>query len=220
MRIGDQLGKAAPGEYGPRALLRTPGQFVGTRDGLTPSGLYAPGHLLATPDFGGAGISNVTTETSLLSGVQTNLFPAGVAVGDAVQIKAAGTLKSTSVAQTAVLNLYMGSTIIASATSASIAATANPRSWYLDVEVIYKVIGGGGVGSIIVLGEILIGTGTGGAWQSQLAVGDNLFNDAVAQVIATNAAANCDLKGTMGASGGTVTMVCNVFRARYLPKNY
>lgn len=180
---------------------------------------YPPGFALAT-DLGGAGITNSASETSLLSAALTNMFPAGVAIGDAVHIRAAGTYKSTTSAQTPTLNLYMGSTVIATATAASTTANANFRNWMLDLEVIYTVIAGAGSGAVRVLGSIWIGTSSGTGFQSQQALGDEFFGDAAAQTIATNATATCDLKGQLSSGTATATMALNIFRARYYPKNW
>lgn len=182
---------------------------------------YPPGYLLAAPDLGTA-YSNSAAETSILSaGAITNLFPAGVAVGDTVDIRAGGTYLNNSAAnQTLTLNLYMGSTVIATATSPNVATSGTARNWQLEVEVIFTIIGGAGAGAIRPVGRIAIGTGVGTGYQGLTAAGNFFVNNGASATIATNATANVDLKAQLSAATATQTVTCNIFRARYFPRNW
>lgn len=238
--LGDQAGKAAPGEYGPRALLNARGStivrdstgkpvelvlpaaglFLGS-DGTDLKGRYPPGYLTAN-DLGAA-YSNSAAETTVLAGGDiANVFPAGVAVGDAVHIRAAGTwLNNSGGTQTLLLNVYMGSTIIAAFTSAAVSASATTRNWQLDVEVIYSIIGGAGAGAIRPIVGFMVPTALGTGVQNVNSGTTTLgFNGAASQTIATNAAATGNLKATTSNGTATTTVTCNIFRARYFPKNY
>lgn len=217
VEIGTKPGQAAPGESSPLALLGPAGQFLGS-DGANPKYEYPPGHLLAV-DFG-ATVATALETTILSAGPIAGVFPAGVAIGDTVHIRAAGSWVNTSGGnETLTLNLYMGSTIIATATSPNEGSSATLRSWQLDAEVIYSIIGGAGVGAVRPLGSMLIATGNGTGLQNPSGNTALFYNGAVAATIATNAAAACDLRAQMS-SATSSSVTCNVFRARYFPKNY
>lgn len=210
--LGLQPGKALPAP----AVAAAAGGMVMNAAGLW---VYPPGHLLAV-DLGAA-YSNSAAETTILAGGATaGIFPAGVAGGDAVQIRAAGKwLNNSGGTQTLTLNIYMGGTLIATVVTGALAASANPRDWQVELEVIYSIIGGAGAGAIRPMGQIVVaGTGTG--FQSLAATSAYFFNEGASQTIATNAAATGDLKAQTSNGTATTTVTCNIFRARYFPKNY
>lgn len=219
--LGVTAGKAAPGDRSPDALLATSGQVLMRDPTSTVVGLkYPPGYTLAT-DLGAA-FSNSSTETTVLSaGAISGVFPAGVAIGDAVHIRAAGKyLNNTGSNQTITINLYMGATNIATAVSANAATSATIRPWQLDVEVVYTILGGVGAGAIRPMGSILTAGAIGTGYQPPSALTFIQYNEAASITLATNVASACDLKAQLSTatSGGTVT--CNIFRARFFPKNY
>jgi len=241
VELGDNPGEAAPGEYGPHALfsvrgdiliagvggipqrlaLPAAGKFYGS-DGTDTLGRFPPGYTLAT-DLGATLTNNAAETTVLSAGAITGLFPAGVAVGDAVHIRAAGRwLNNSGGNQTLTLNVYDGATIVATAVSTSLGASGTARNWQLDVEVIYSIIGGAGAGAIRPIGSMLIGTGVGaaGSYQAPAAVSAFQINDGASATIATNAAATGDLKAQTSNGTATTTVTCNIFRARHFPKNY
>jgi hypothetical protein len=209
--------------------IPAPAGKVLVSDGTQYIDQYPPGHLLADQDPGGTSTNQGTVEQSVLASnaAISNMFPAMIAVGDAVHIRAAGTWLNNSATQTLTLNLYMGTVVIAAATvNPAVAVSANTRAWLMDILVKYSVSGDGTGGRVRPCGTIynvsLAGSPSTGGFLTAAALTDVFFNDGSQVTVLTNAAQNCDLKAkgsAANASSGTV-VTCNLFRATYQPKNY
>ena len=228
LELGDQAGKAAPGEFGPRALLTTAGMVM-MKDPTT--GLvvakYPPGFLIAD-DAGGAGTPlNVTAETSVLNAVLTNALlggalPAVVSARDMVHLRAWGHAIFGATG-TLLLNVYAGGTLgtggtkIAAGSASGNYSAGVARGWELDLKIRLLTST-----TVSVSGFIMPRSINGAGFTGIGAAGDLQFggNDLGDAITVSALPLVLDIRATCSTNTATTQVSCKGAEVRYYPKNY
>lgn len=245
--IGDNEYEAAPGNYGPRALLTArgdlltrdasgparlalpaAGRFVGS-DGLDLLGRIPPGHPIV--DLGRAYTPSATTEGSLLAaGAATaGLFAAGVAVGDFWDIELSGTFLNNSGTSTynSRLRAYYGAYPVLDLTSANLTSSATTREWAARLRILIETLGAAGTGTVRVSGrsegiDVVLGVGTG--WRTIPTTASSVkvaepTSTSTSPALITNAAQDFNVTATHSNATALMTTTLTECIVRHYPKN-
>jgi len=192
------------------------GQVLGW-DANDAKAIYAPGYLIGI-DAGGANTpSNTTNETSILNAAITSALPAFVAVGDSINLRSWGHAIFGGTG-TLTLNIYAGSTKIATTGASANFASGTERGFLIDIWIDLLS------STTVTCTGFMVPRGPSGAGFGGLtaATTDIVFaaNDAGEPVTITTLPQNIDIKAVTSINTATTQVRSRGTRVRYYPKNY
>lgn len=234
-QIGDNAGEAAPGEYGPRALLTARGDtivrdstgvpvrlalpaagtFLGS-DGTDLLGRKPPGYLLARDNGGAATPLNTTAETSILNSTMAGALPAFVAIGDRVNLRAWGAA-SFGGTGTLLFNVYAGATKIVTGSASGNYTVGSTRGWLLDLWVHLLS------STTVAVTGFMIPRGPAGAGFSGVGASTDYQiggSDVGSAVTVSALPLAIDIKAVCSINTATTQVSCKGAEALYHPKGY